>query len=248
MSEPRFDIIGRDYRRKQKKRAFYELIGNYKHSTPGLNELDTKLASYITARLPAKKRFFIEAGANDGFSQSNTYYLARRYAWRGILIEPIPELATHCQKIRKDSVVVNCALGSRADQGSAIQIHRAGLMSTVEGALGDHDKQRAHLTRAVEIQPGIATGVIDAPVRSLSSIIEEHQPNGHIDLLSLDVEGYEVQALSGLDMSKHRPTFICVEANDPDAISQALDDHYTLVAELSYHDRLYQSKDSLGAD
>ena len=117
-------------------------------------------------------------------------------------------------------------------------------MSTVEGAMSNQDQQQAHLRSAIDHQPGIATGIIDAPVRSLNSIIEEHRPTGRIDLLSLDVEGYEAQALSGLDLTKYRPTFICVEANDPDAISQALDQHYTLVADLSYHDRLYKANES----
>jgi len=237
------NIIGCSYRRHRRKRALFELFGGYKYSTPGLNGLDTRLASYITEKLPKQNRFFIEAGANDGFSQSNTYYLARRYNWHGILIEPIPELAAHCKRIRKDSVVVNCALGSDAAQGSTIQTHRAGLMSIVEGAMGDHDTQQAHLKLAIGYQPGIATGIISSPVRSLNSVIEEHRPNGNIDLLSLDVEGYEAQVLAGLDLSKHRPRFICVEANDPGAISQALDEHYILLAELSHHDRLYESID-----
>jgi len=239
--------IGRSYRRRKRKRAIYELFKNYKYSTPGLEALDTKLASYITKRLPKRDRFFIEAGANDGFSQSNTYYLARRHRWQGLLIEPVPGLAAHCKRIRPESTVVCSALGSKTDEGSTVQLHLAGLMSTVEGALGDQDTQQAHLDSANALQPGIAQGIIEAPVRSLSSIIDEHRPQANIDLLSLDVEGYEAQALSGLDMSKHRPTFICIEINDPDAVASELSKHYTHIDQLSFHDHLYQSKESLSA-
>ena len=57
----------------------------------GLNGLqDKKVLKY----LPTAPGFFIEAGANDGLKQSNTFYLESRRGWRGLLVEPIPELAS----------------------------------------------------------------------------------------------------------------------------------------------------------
>jgi hypothetical protein len=35
--------------------------------------------------------YFVEAGAHDGFTQSNTYLLERRHGWRGLLVEPMPD-------------------------------------------------------------------------------------------------------------------------------------------------------------
>jgi len=35
----------------------------------------------------------------------------------------------------------------------------------------------------------------------------------HVDLLSLDVEGLELEALRGLDLTRHRPTWILVEVS-----------------------------------
>jgi len=243
MSRAPKNPIGKAYRKRKLKRNLFELVGNYRYSMPALNELDRKLESYILAHLDGKPGFFIEAGANDGFNQSNTFYFARRHGWAGLLIEPVPELAAHCRAIRPESLVVECALGPASAQGETVTLHRAGLMSTIEGSIGDGDAQRTHLDRASELQPGVSTGAIEVPIRSMSSIIDEHRPSGAIDLLSLDVEGYEPQALSGLDFSRHRPRFICVEANDPDTIASILDPHYSLIEELSFHDRLYQVKD-----
>ncbi len=242
MSDPSDKAIGRQYRKRKTKRAIFELLGNYRYSMPGLNGLDEKLEAHITKHLNGRAGFFIEAGANDGFAQSNTYYYARRHKWRGLLIEPIPELADHCRKIRPESTVVCCALGPMQADGSTITLHRAGLMSTVDGALGDQSRQEEHIERAVGLQPGIATGAIEVPVRMLSSIIDEHRPNEPIDLLSLDIEGFEAPALEGLDLTRHRPRFICIEANDPDAVSAILDEHYDLREQLTHHDRLYEAK------
>ena len=242
MSSSENSVVGKAYQKRKLKRSLLEMVGNYRYSRPALNDLDRKLSAYIIGQIGKRPGFFIEAGANDGFNQSNTYYFARRYNWRGLLIEPVPHLADHCQQIRSESIVVRSALGAKQDEGSTVKIHMAGLMSTVEGAIGDDDRQRDHLEKATQLQPGVTTGVIEVPSRALSSIIDEHHPSGKIDLLSLDVEGYEAQALAGLDFAKHRPRFICVEANDPDAVAELLDPHYDLIEKLSHHDRLYQAK------
>ena len=63
----------------------------------GLNKIDKKLARHISNQ----SGFFIELGANDGISQSNTLYLERRMNWRGILIEPNPNLFALCKKTEK---------------------------------------------------------------------------------------------------------------------------------------------------
>ncbi len=72
----------------------------------GLDELDKKLEPYIDF----DNGIFVEAGANDGQTQSNTAYFARHRGWRGLLVEPIPELAARCRVARPESVVENCAL------------------------------------------------------------------------------------------------------------------------------------------
>ena len=56
----------------------------------GLDGLDKKLIA-IMGNLHGG--VYVEAGANDGIRQSNTYFLAKRRKWTGVLIEPIPRLA-----------------------------------------------------------------------------------------------------------------------------------------------------------
>ena len=63
----------------------------------GLDKLDVKLEQYVDF----DNGFFIEAGANDGIKQSNTLYFEKYRNWRGLLIEPIPELAMKCRKNRR---------------------------------------------------------------------------------------------------------------------------------------------------
>jgi hypothetical protein len=65
-----------------------------------LNQLDLKLRPHLNLH----GGFFIEAGANDGVNQSNTLYFEKNLNWKGILIEPIPELAQQCKENRPDCI------------------------------------------------------------------------------------------------------------------------------------------------
>jgi len=202
----------------------------------GLDGLDKKLEPYIDF----DNGIFIEAGANDGQTQSNTAYFARHRRWRGLLVEPIPELAARCRATRPESVVENCALVTPDADGQPVPMTYCGLMSVVDGGWSDPAAERAHVETGRQIQ-SLTTYHVDVPGRSLSALLDQHNMP-HIDLLSLDVEGFERQALEGLDLLRHRPRFILVEARFREEIDDLLLPHYEAIAQLSHHDVLYQTK------
>ena len=202
----------------------------------GLDDLDKKLEPHIDF----DNGVFVEAGANDGQTQSNTAYFARYRGWRGLLVEPIPELAARCRAARPESVVENCALVTSDADGQTVPMTYCGLMSVVEGGWSDPEAERAHVETGRQIQ-SLATYHVDVPGRSLSALLDKHKMK-HVDLLSLDVEGFEQQALAGLDFRRHRPRFILVEARFRHEIDDLLLPCYEAIAQLSHHDVLYRSK------
>ncbi|HZR76044.1 FkbM family methyltransferase [Bradyrhizobium sp.] len=202
----------------------------------GLNELDRKLERYIDF----DGGIFVEAGANDGQNQSNTAYFARHRGWRGVLVEPIPELAERCRVARPESIVENCALVASDADGESVPMTFCGLMSVVDGGWSDAEAERAHVETGRQIQ-SLTTYHVDVPGRSLSHLLDKHRLN-RVDLLSLDVEGFERQALEGLDLLRHRPSFILVEARFREEIDELLLPRYDVLAQLSHHDVLYRAK------
>jgi FkbM family methyltransferase len=229
--------------RARRRRA--EERGSDRYSRPALHDMDRKL----DAVLDRNGGFFVEAGANDGFTQSNTYWLERFRGWRGILIEPMPIYVEECRRERPGTPVVHAALVPADHPGGTINMQFGDLMSTVQGAHGDAEAERDW------VEPGLVLGWRDpyeaeVPARTLSSILEEHHAP-EVDLLSLDVEGFEPQALRGLDFDRHAPRWILVEAHDLEAgrsaIEEVLGDLYVLEEQVSPLDLLYRRRDVASA-
>ena len=202
----------------------------------GLNGLDKRLIPY----LPQGVGYFIEAGANDGIRQSNTYFLEKRRGWTGLLIEPVPRLAKKCAKNRNRSVLAQVVLVSPEQSGTNIKIIDLDLMTLVANQPAGLIDTNCHIQLAEDVQ-GITAAEIMVRGVTLSELLEE-QGNPKVTLFSLDVEGFEVDVLKGLDLSRHQPDFILVETRGIDHVTQILSSHFDLIATLSHHDYLFKSK------
>ena len=213
------------------------MLGLKRYSRPALHEIDRKLERYLSL----DRGCFVEAGANDGYTQSNTYYLERFRGWHGVLVEPLPALSERCRRERPASKVFCCALVADDYEGSTAPMLAANLTSLVRGAQKSPEADEAHCRLGAQIQE-TAVSEFDVPARTLTSILDEAGA-GRIDLLSLDVEGYELQALNGLDIERFRPRYLLVEARFRDEIDRRLNPYYDPIDELSHHDVLYRWKD-----
>jgi FkbM family methyltransferase len=222
--------------RRRARRAAMEAVGDDRLSRPALHELDIKLNAIIDR----DGGFFIEAGAHDGFTQSNTYWLERFRGWRGLLVEPMPELVAAAKLSRPSATVVQCALVSADDPRKQLRMHFGDLMSMVDAAKESE-------------WPGLGTVLgwrdpyeLDVDARTLSALLDEMDAP-EIDLLSLDVEGFEGPALRGLDLVRHAPRHILVEIHDEGRdrppIDAVLGERYVEHGWLSPLDLLYVRRD-----
>lgn len=201
-----------------------------------LNDLDRKVEPYVDF----DGGFFVEAGANDGVAQSNTLYFARHRGWRGILVEPVPELAKACRRNRPESIVECCALVPANFAEPSIEMRYCNLMSLVRGAMKSDDEELEHVAKGCAVQK-VASHALRVAVRPLGEILDAHAVE-EVDLLSLDVEGYELSALRGLDFARHRPRYMLIEARFREEIVAFLSPWYEVVAELSFHDLLFKRR------
>ena len=65
-----------------------------------------------------------------------------------------------------------------------------------------------------------------------------------IDLLSLDVEGAEIEVLNGFDFKKYKFRYILIESRDDEKITKYLNDfNYKLLEKISKRDLFFKHND-----
>lgn len=205
-----------------------------------LNEIDFKLDKHLGNR---HNGFFIEAGANDGLAQSNTMFFEYYKQWMGILIEPVEELYKECKRNRSiNTVSINSALVSPEQSGKEVEIAYApesnGLMSIVY----DKSERTERLMKRTLGQEVYYSNVKGTTLNYL--LTQYKKTTDKIDLLVLDVEGYEIEVLKGLDFHIWNIEFVLIEIFEENfqTVSGIMNRYYDQVDKLDEHNYLYKRK------
>ncbi len=213
----------------------------------GLNALDSLIAQYI----PQQSGVLVDVGANDGINQSNSLYF-ERLGWQCLLVEPVASIYAKCKLNRPLAQVVHAACVAPNYPSHEIALTNVGLMSFVDGARKSEEDRLAWIQRGEQLQQ-ISSQPCLAPARTLTSILEERNVT-EIDLLSVDVEGYESEVLAGLDFNRFRPKHIVIEDSGTTDLKGILESHdYEIIAvfnerqftrDLLFFDRNLESSNS----
>lgn len=192
--------------------------------------------------LPHRNGFYVELGANDGALASNSYYFELRKDWKGILIEPSPNLYLSCLKRRgeKNSVFCNaCVPFDYLDP--YVKMKYSDSMTISENLeLDIGDKQQFIQSGDKYLQPGEKNFEFGAKAVTLNSLLFAANAPKLIDFISLDVEGAELPVLQGVDFSKFNFKFMLIECRDIDRLKKFLSPlGYRLKEKFSYHDYLF---------
>lgn len=156
------------------------------------------IADVIFDRL-GRGGFYIESGAHNGISGSNTLRLEQEKGWVGMLVEPTPSSFTLCRQMRgPNNILVNKAISSPEHEGTMIW--------------GDWDDSPMSSVGGHLLGRGNRSQV---PCTTITRLLEEHHIP-QIDFWSLDVEGVELTVLQGLDFNRWRPKMICIEVWEPE--------------------------------
>ncbi len=205
----------------------------------GLDDLDRRLAAHLNC----DNGYFVELGANDGVAQSNTLHFERFRGWSGVLVEPTPHNFLKCRANRSERArIFCCACTAFGYPDRFVELVFANLMSTPLGLNSDIADPMAHAEAGRQfLAPSDEVFTFGARARPLNDVLVEAGAPGAIDLLSLDVEGAELEVLQGVDHARFRFRFICVECRDLGRMSAYLADQgYELVEQLSHHDYLFR--------
>jgi len=151
---------------------------------------------------------YIEMGALDGVTFSNSYLFNKQFNWKGLLIEPSPAYYEQLVQNRPNEIALVHAAVCDSEQT---------LHFVNNGAVGGIYEFAPQSFRD-QWWPGVtfdSPNVQEVTCKTLQKIIQQHfGDTTYFDFFSLDVEGAELQVLQSIDFNKVTFGIIFLEADD----------------------------------
>lgn len=176
-----------------------------------------------------ERGFFIDIGAHDGITFSNTYLLERRYKWTGLCIEANPLTFDKLTQNRRATCMNVCLDNSVGEVDFVLRGMNGGI-------LGDNLDNRVHPS---------ASRVQRIKTVPLMNVLLERAVPRIIDYMSIDVEGAEDRVLESFDFDQYQ--FNCLTIERPsERLRKTFGDHgYLLIKEIYGLDCFYVHRDYL---
>ena len=136
--------------------------------------------------------YFLDIGASDGITISNSYVLEKEYGWNGICVESDKDVFEKLILIR-NCKCVNVAIYSENATVPFVREPYKGIKS------------------CIQIPSGEIVRMVDTI--TMKRLMEENYVPEYIDYISIDIEGADYEALRGFPFDKYRVGFWTIEHN-----------------------------------
>lgn len=157
---------------------------------------------------------FVEVGAArpDYLSISAGF---RANGWKIVAIEPNPDFCAAHRALGHDVLQYACGDSDKDDveffivDSKGVDYLGGNVSFESFSSLGIRD-EFAELHETVKEKTNIQT--VRVKLRRLDTILAEHEPGlDHVDVLAIDVEGWELEVLRGFSMRKYDPKIVILE-------------------------------------
>lgn len=219
----------------QRLRIYKQRYRSGRFGKYGMDEVLEKL-------LPHRNGFYVELGANDGALASNSYYFELKKQWKGVLIEPCPNLYLSCLKRRGENNYVFCnACVPFEYTDKFVSMRYSDSMTISEDLTLDIGNSDTFIESGDKyLAAGEKSFEFGARAATLNALLDEASAPFLIDFLSLDVEGAELAVLQGVDFSRYNFKFMIIECRDLEPLLNYLSPlGYVLQEKVTHHDYLF---------
>ncbi len=178
------------------KKLYYE---KYTKKSYSISNVDL-----IIERIFSKKKVgvYIDAGCNHPIKYNNTYLLYKK-GWSGINIDLDKKSIMQFNKLRKRDTNIHSLITSHDNEEKDLYFyHDRSNINTLSKDLAESRKNKYK-------------EIIKIKGKSLNTIINNSKyKNSKIDLLSIDIENYEYDALSNFNFNKYDIDLVVTEITD----------------------------------
>lgn len=144
--------------------------------------------------------FYIDIGAHAPRELNNTYRFYRQ-GWEGVNIEPNPFSAKHFARSRPRDLNLSIAIGSEDSNSIFYRFYPSTLSTLSKNEACKYQSEGFKLLNKVNVK-----------TLTLKSLFEKYARK-EIDFISIDIEGYELEALKSNDWDIYRPWLLLIETN-----------------------------------
>lgn len=187
------------YSLKQSVKMFItKLIGKYFPISFARSGDDLQVYKLLNNASPG---VYLDIGSWHPIKASNTYFFYLRN-WKGICVDPNPELKPLFKKHRPNDIFINAGIGP-SDSNLNYYMFQNSSMNTFSDAFIHANHLQDKIKKTIKV-----------PLLSIKEILDERlQPHDRLDFFDIDVEGLDLQVLQTNDWEKYRPKVILIESD-----------------------------------
>ena len=174
------------------KKIYYNKYAKTSYSISGVDLIINRMFSKI------KKGIYIDLGCNHPIKHNNTYLLHKR-GWEGINIDADEKSIKEFRNLRKKDHNVKALISSKKDKIKYYFYHERSALNTVD-------------VRLVKKRKAKPKKIIVRETTTLNDIIENSPyRKTKLNLLSIDIENHEYEALKNFKFKKYNIDCIVIE-------------------------------------
>jgi FkbM family methyltransferase len=146
--------------------------------------------------------YFVEFGATNGISFSNTYLLEKDFHWNGVLAEPGRVWHKDLAQNRNFRIDFRCVWDTSTEflqfnETECAELSTVNVLTKKDSLATARINNKKYSVETV----------------SLNELLMQASAPSSIDFMSIDTEGSEFRILSQFDFNKYKVNVICVEHN-----------------------------------
>jgi len=198
------NILHKFYVKTSLQEDVYEHLIKKAHNLRFSAQFSQDIMSYLFFN-GKKDGFYIEIGAHDGYNGSTTYW-AEQLGWNGICVEPQKKTFEQLRKCR-NCTLYNFAISDKTQKD--VEFITFPEISTRNGI--SSTMSRRHIEEAKKLSSIQATTI---DTITFDDMMKDFPNIAHVDFLSIDTEGHEMNVLRSIDFNKYSFGFITIETGE----------------------------------
>ena len=176
------------------------------------NRAEGDVDQYVRRKFFSKQNtgLFIDVGAaNPNYLSVSALY--RSLGWTVIAVEPNPAFSEMHRNLGHE--VVQCACGDRDEDDVEFSVVDSHGTQYENGQVSFESFSSLAIKDSYKsLKPDLDVKKIKVNLRRLDTILATRIPIvDHIDILSVDVEGWELEVIAGLDLKRYKPRVMVIE-------------------------------------